>query len=313
MSLGKLAKVDLRQHWKDEAKEFTPWLAQAENLQLLADTLDIDIELDDTEAKVGGFRADILAQDAHGRKIIIENQLEKTNHDHLGKVITYAAGTGSSIVIWICRSVAEEHRKAVDWLNDISEDGVDFFALEIELWRVGNSPPAPKFNVVCSPNEWAKSVRDSTKAPHSETQLLRQEFWSGLRDYMLKNRTSVRPRKPHVEHWYDFAIGRSGFHLALTINTQRNTLACELYIEGERAKEAFQLLLQQKEAIEHGIGAELDWRELPDKRDCRVLLITEGDIRLKHNWNSYFEWFHSQTELFFDAFSGRVKQLQLQK
>lgn len=311
MGLGKLTKVDIRNYWKDEARDFTPWLAKPENLQLLADTLDIDIELEETEVNVGSFKADILAHETHGRKIIIENQLDKTNHDHLGKIITYASGTEASIVIWICKSVTEEHRKAIDWLNDISEEGIDFFALEIELWKIDESSPAPKFNIVCSPNEWAQSVKDSTRTSHSETQLLRQEFWSGLREYMIDNKTSVKPRKPHVEHWYDFAIGRSGFHLSLTINTQRNTLGCELYLEGEKAKEAFQLLLKDKEAIEREIGSELDWRELPMRRDCRILLITEGDIRQKKNWNQYFEWFHNQTELFFQAFSERVRQLSL--
>lgn len=311
MSLGKLCKVDLRHYWKDEAKQFTPWMVQPENLQLLADTLDIDIELEDTEVNVGSFKADILAQDARGRKIIIENQLERTNHDHLGKIITYASGKDASIVIWICKTITEEHRKAIDWLNDISEEGIDFFALEIELWRIDDSSPAPKFNIVCSPNEWAKSVKSSTRTTHSETKLLRQEFWSGLRDYMLKNKTSVKPRKPHVEHWYDFAIGRSGFHIALTINTLRNTLSCELYIEGDKAKDAFKLLLQDKDIIEQEIGFGLDWRELPEKRDCRVLLVTEGDIRLRNDWNEYFLWFHNRTELFFRAFSNRVKQLIL--
>lgn len=311
MTLGRLDKVDLRKYWRDEAREFTPWLVKPENMQLLADTLDIDIELEDTEVNVGGFKADILAHETHGRKILIENQLEKTNHDHLGKIITYASGKDASIIIWICKSVTEEHRKAIDWLNEITEEGIDFFALEIELWKIDESSPAPKFNIVCSPNEWAKTIRDETKTPPSETQLLRQEFWSGLKEYMLNNKTSVKPRKPHVEHWYDFAIGRSGFHLSLTINTQRNTLGCELYLEGERAKEAFHLLLKDKEAIEQEIGSELDWRELPMRRDCRILVITEGDIRQKKHWNDYFEWFHNQTELFYKAFSNKVKELKL--
>jgi len=312
MSLGKLNKVDIRNYWKDEARDFTPWMAKPENLQLLADTLDIDIELEETEVNVGSFKADILAHETHGRKIIIENQLDKTNHDHLGKIITYASGTEASIVIWICKSVTEEHRKAVEWLNDISEEGIDFFALEIELWKIDESSPAPKFNIVCSPNEWAQSVKDSTRTSHSETQLIRQEFWSGLREYMTNNKTSIKPRKPHVEHWYDFAIGRSGFHLSLTINTQRNTLGCELYLEGEKAKEAFQLLLKDKEAIEREIGTGLDWRELPTRRDCRILIVTEGDIRQKKHWNDYFEWCHNQTELFYKAFSNRVKELILE-
>jgi len=312
MTLGKLVKVDLRHYWKDEARDFTPWLAKPENIQLLADTLDIDIEVEDTEVNVGSFKADILASETHGRKIIIENQLDRTNHDHLGKIITYASGTEASIIIWICKAVTEEHRKAIDWLNGITEEGIDFFALEIELWKVDESAPAPKFNIVSSPNEWAKSVKESTKTPHSETQELRQEFWARLREYMLANKTSVKPRKPHVEHWYDFAIGRSGFHLALTINTQRDTLGCELYLEGDKAKEALHLLKQDKELIEKEIGYELEWREQETTRDCRIILITNGDIRQRNSWNQYLDWCHKNIELFFRAFSGRVKSLNLE-
>jgi len=311
MRLGKLEKVDLRGYWKDEAKEFTPWLVKTENLQILADTLDIDIETEDTEVSVGNFKADILASDTHGRKIIIENQLEKTNHEHLGKIITYASGRGATIVIWICKSVTEEHRKAIDWLNEISEEGIDFFALEIELWKIDESSPAPKFNIVCSPNEWAKSVKGGARKPYSDTELIREEFWRGLKDYMLSKNTSVKPRKPRAQHWYDLAIGRSGFTISLTINTQRNMLSCELYIDNERAKEAFQMLIKQKEDIEQVIGSKLDWRELPNRHACRVLLTTPGDIKSRDNWNEYFMWFHEQTELFYEAFADRVKKLIL--
>lgn len=311
MRLGKLEKVDLRGYWKDEAKEFTPWLVKTENLQILADTLDIDIEAEDTEVSVGNFKADILASDTHGRKIIIENQLEKTNHEHLGKIITYASGRGATIVIWICKSVTEEHRKAIDWLNEISEEGIDFFALEIELWKVDESSPAPKFNIVCSPNEWAKSVKGGARKPYSDTELIREEFWRGLKDYMLSKNTSVKPRKPRAQHWYDLAIGRSGFTISLTINTQRNMLGCELYIDNERAKEAFQMLIKQKEDIEHVIGSKLDWRELPNRHACRVLLTTPGDIKTRDNWNEYLMWFHEQTELFYEAFANRVQKLIL--
>lgn len=311
MSLGKLVKVNLRNYWKNEAREFTPWLAELDNLQLLADTLDIDIELEGTEVPVGNFQADILAQSERGRKIIIENQLDKTNHDHLGKIITYASGTDAQIIIWVCTSVREEHRKAIDWLNEISGEGVDFFAIEIELWKIDNSAPAPKFNIVCSPNEWAKAARIKTQTQITEIRLLRKEFWSELRDYMVKNKAVVKPRTPSVDRWYDFSIGRSGFHIALTINTKINILSCELYISGDKAKEAFNLLKQDSNAIEAEIGYNLDWRELPDSRDCRIVFITDGDIRLRDKWYDYMKWCHDHVELFYRAFADRVKQLEV--
>ena len=149
--LGILNRVDLKEFWKDEAREFTPWLSREENLSLLADTLGLELELVDTEVSVGNFNADIVAKDVLGdRNVIIENQLEKTNHDHLGKIITYASGLDAQVIVWICNKVTEEHRKAVDWLNEITNDKIAFFALEIELWAIDASMPAPKFNGVCS-------------------------------------------------------------------------------------------------------------------------------------------------------------------
>ena len=161
--LGRLKKVDLREFFKDEAKDFTPWLAEEENLELLGETLGLDIELEDTEGRIGKFSADIVGLDrSSNRIIIIENQLEKTNHDHLGKIITYGGGKNAGIVIWICKKIQQEHRKGLDYLNDISTEDYSFFGIEMELWKIGQSEPAPKFNIVVSPNEWSKSVKAST-------------------------------------------------------------------------------------------------------------------------------------------------------
>ncbi len=312
-NLGRFEKVDLREYWKDEARDFTPWLAQEDNLELLGETIGLQIELENTEILVGKFRADIIARDVNSeRTIIIENQLEKTNHDHLGKIITYASGLGADIIIWICNLVTDEHRNAIDWLNEISNEQIAFFALEIELWKINDSPPAPKFNIVCSPNEWAKTVKESSvKRTITDTKLLQKEFWESLKEHMEINNTVLSLRKPRAQHWFNMAIGRTGFSIALTTNTVSKKLGCEIYIRGENAKKAFQLLLEDKETIETEIQEKLNWQELPDGKDSRIVLYFDGDIRQKSQWNDYFIWFKNHAESFHKAFSDRIQSLSL--
>ena len=153
---GRLEPVQLRKYWKDEARDFTPWLAREENLTLLGDAVGMSLELVAVEQYVGPFRADIIAKD-DDVEVILENQLDATDHKHLGQLLVYAANRGSGVMVWIARQVTDEYRKVIDWLNDKSD--VSFFALEVELWRIGDSPVAPKFNVVCEPNEFARVVR----------------------------------------------------------------------------------------------------------------------------------------------------------
>jgi hypothetical protein len=311
--LGKLEKLDLREVWKDEAVDFTPWIAREDNLDLLSEALGIQLELEDTEVYVGNYKADLVAKDIDSDKtVIIENQLERTDHDHLGKVITYASGLNANIIVWICKQVTDEHRKAIDWLNDITNEEIAFFALEMELWRINNSPIAPKFNVVCSPNEWAKSVKQTAKvAELTETKLLQQDFWNKLKDYFIENGTFLKLRTPRAQHWYSIAIGRSKFQISLTVNTRDNRLGCELYLRGEDAKKSFSLLKQEQEGIEREIGHKLEWQELPDGQDSRIILYSEGNIKDKDKWEQYFKWFKEYSEKFHKAFSARIRKINL--
>ena len=161
MKLDKLSQIkDLRTVWSNEAKDFTPWLAKEENLSLLSETIGIDIVLEETESSVGSFSLDIFAkEEGTDRKIIIENQLEDTNHDHLGKLITYASGKDASIIIWIVKKARDEHRQAIEWLNSHTDKEIGFYLLEIELWKIGGSNPAPKFNIVERPNDWGENSK----------------------------------------------------------------------------------------------------------------------------------------------------------
>ncbi|MDA8007907.1 MAG: DUF4268 domain-containing protein, partial [Gammaproteobacteria bacterium] len=153
--LGALEKKAVREYWDNEASEFTPWLA--DNINLLGEALGLDgLEVEEQESSVGGFRVDLLCKDEDDRTVIVENQLEKTNHKHLGQLLTYAAGKDAVVVVWVSTKFTDEHRAALDWLNEKTEEDVQFFGAQIEVWQIGDSQAAPKFNLVCMPNEWSK-------------------------------------------------------------------------------------------------------------------------------------------------------------
>ena len=152
-NLAKIERVDLREAWPNEARDFTPWLA--ENIAELGEALGMDLELQEREAAVGGYSLDVLATDLNqNRPVIIENQLETTNHTHLGQLLTYAAGYDANVIVWLTREFRDEHRQALDWLNQRTGEDTQFFGVVVELLRIGNSPYAPYFKLVATPNKW---------------------------------------------------------------------------------------------------------------------------------------------------------------
>ena len=311
--LGRLKKVELRDFFKDEARDFTPWLAEENNLELLGETLGLDIELEDTEVRIGKFSADIVGLDrSSNRTIIIENQLEKTNHDHLGKIITYGGGKDAGIVIWICKKIQQEHRKGLDYLNDISTEDYSFFGIEMELWRIGQSTPAPKFNIVVSPNEWSKSVKSATSTTRTltDTKILQREFWTELKDYFTDNNTFLSMRTPRPQHWYSFGVGKSYFGIDIRIDTQKNITWCDFNLWGSDVKDNYSFLLKDKDEIENELGYELKWREMEGKKMSMISLSknVNGNIKDRETCEDCFVWFKEKSESFHKVFSPRVKQ-----
>ena len=215
MKIAKLNKVELRGHWTHEARDFTKWLSEPENLELLSDEIGIGIELVQVEANVGRYNVDILAKEENtSKKIIIENQLETTDHSHLGQLITYAAGLEAEYIIWLVREAREEHQEAVDWLNEHTDDKLNFFLVVVELWQIGNSDPAVKFSVVSRPNDWKKTVMGSgVDGEQSETKSMQLDFWQKLREFASRQYPELKLRKPAAQHWYDVSIGRSDCHV----------------------------------------------------------------------------------------------------
>jgi Domain of unknown function (DUF4268) len=292
--LSKLVRVPLREAWKHEANDFTPWLAEEDNLNTLAEALDLpELDLVATEHWVGEFKLDILCTSGE-EQVIIENQLEKTNHTHLGQILTYAAGTGARKVIWVAESFRPEHVAALEFLNQNTTDDLNFFAVEVELWRIGDSPLAPKFEVVVKPNEWAKAGREQAKAAaHATPAKQRQlKLWTALVEKIGAEAPQIKPQKPQPQHWLNISIGRAGFNLNPTASHKDDRLGVEVYIHHGESKKMFQALLAQKTGIEQQLGFELDWQELPDAHACRIATWRPNSpIEDEAQWPVYLDWF----------------------
>ncbi|MEX2237998.1 MAG: DUF4268 domain-containing protein [Dehalococcoidia bacterium] len=212
--LGRLERVELRSQWADEARHFTPWLAQMDNVNLLGEALGLALEVESVERPVGPFSADIVCRTAQeGHYVLIENQLERTDHTHLGQLLTHAAGLSSDhiTVVWIARRFTEEHRSALDWLNNMTPSEVNFFGIEIELWKIGDSPAAPRFSIVSKPNDWSKTIRQSVQGGgHNEVQQLYLEYWAAFREWAEQKSLPLALGKPSTDGSIGAGTLRSG-------------------------------------------------------------------------------------------------------
>ena len=290
-NLSRLEEIkDLRTVWPNETLDFTPWLSQDDNIAFLADAVGFDITVDDRESSVGDFKVDIFASETGtDRKIIIENQLEDTDHDHLGKLITYASGKSADIIIWVVKHAREEHKAAIEWLNNHTDEKIGFFLCEIKLYRIGGSEPAVKFEVIEKPNDWTKEVKKNESV--NGTQQQRYDYWVLFQDYAFQNTQfaeNFNRRKPSVDHWMDFSIGSSACHIAVSQISKRNELDVELYINED--KDLFHFLFQNKDTIESDAGLTFDWRELPERKASRIVIERSVDFNDKNEWNAQFDW-----------------------
>ncbi|BAU09947.1 hypothetical protein LEP3755_04240 [Leptolyngbya sp. NIES-3755] len=316
LTLGRLEKVDLRTCWEREDIDFTPWLAQSDNMQLLGNAIELELEVEAQEKGVGAFRADILCKDIEtDHWVLIENQLERTDHSHLGQLLTYAAGLKAVTIVWIAERFTEEHRAALDWLNEITDEAFNFFGLEIELWKIGDSPVAPKFNVVCKPNDWSRSITGAAKslqtAAPTETKQLQLEYWEAFRKYANTHATSIKPTKPLPQVWMMIALGRSGFELAAIAAAGINEIRAEVLIHNHQAKAYFALLETQKSEIESEFGSALEWWNVPEKKRCKVQIRCSADLSDRSNWQEQHQWLVQNLDKLHKVFSHRVKRLSL--
>jgi hypothetical protein len=315
-SLGELKAVDLRTFWPGEASDFTPWLAQHENLKQLGAALGlIDLEPVQSEVSVGPFSADILAiEGSTGAYVVIENQLGRTDHDHLGKALTYSSALGAKTIVWVAATFTDEHRKALDWLNQNTTEDLAFFGVQVELWSIGDSLPAVRFNVVSRPSETLKQAVSQAHSDLTPAKRLQLEWWVAFRDALLNAKILASAQSPRPQYWYNIALGRAGIHLSAIANVEENRLGVRLYMQNRYgAAAALAQLETQKQAIEGEVGEPLLWNPNPDAIDKIVLLQRQADLHQRDQWPGYLKWLVDAVARMRKAFALRVKALQLEK
>lgn len=315
-TLGRLQRVPLREAWDSESSSFTPWLAEESNLAILSEVLEMDLDVVGTERNVGSFRADILCRDQSGEHsedhlVLIENQLERTDHTHLGQLLTYAAGLQTVTIVWVAGQFAEPHRAALDWLNEITDERFRFFGLEVELWRMGESALAPKFNIVSKPNSWSKTVqRERATSSSIELSGIRQAqlaFWAELSARLTSQGSGLKGRTPRAQHWFSVAIGRSGYNLNALFVVQKRRIGVEMYFSGPTAHVAFETIILDREAIEHVLGP-LEW--IKASKEARIVKYMPVDEPLDEaSWPQMLDWLTTELADFDKVFRDRVRQL----
>lgn len=274
---------DLRSIWASESGDFTPWLA--EHLDELSAELGLDLELTATEGPVGPFRVDLVARDANrNRDVIIENQLEPTDHTHLGQLLTYASGLDAATIIWIAADVRAEHRQAVDWLNQHTDEHLHFFAVKLGLVRIGDSPLAAHFVVEAAPNDWQKSAARERNARTSASVSAKGEayraFWQPLIDELREEHRFTNAKAAQPQSWYAFATGSSGVKFGAVFRGH-DIASAEVYIDtgdGDANTALFEAFREEQEAIEAEMGEPMDWQTLPERRACRIAINRPGSI-----------------------------------
>jgi hypothetical protein len=314
-TLGKLERVDPRTVWASEPGDFTPWLASPAGLELLGDALGMELEREAEEQDVGPFSADILAKRTDVPEehwVVIENQLEQTDHGHLGQLMTYAAGLQALTVIWVARHFREEHRAALDWLNEISSDDIAFFGVEIELWRIGASSPAPKFNVVSRPNDWSPTrIRAKAEAGElSPTKEKQRRYWVALAEALAAANSPIRTQEPRPQPWTNLAIGRSNAWLSATVNTVGKTIGLQLNLRVPMGPLWFTQLAAAKTEIETAFGTPLIWDERPGKKTSQVSVERpKSDPLDETSWPEQHAWFADMIKRFHTVLRPRVLAL----
>lgn len=282
----RLEEVNIRDLWKHEQYDFSDWLSKEENIEMLGDEIGLTLTDINREVYVGSYRCDLVAKDeATGIKVVIENQLEATNHDHLGKIITYASGLDANVVIWIVKEAREEHRSAIEWLNNNMSKNISFFLIEIRAYRIGNSLPAPKFVIIEKPNDFVKTVNlgmDSGEL--SKAQSERLNFWNKFNETLVARGKPFNVRKASTDHYYDVAIGTSDAHICITLVNKTNSIGVEIYINDN--KELFDKLNAISDIIENELGFTMDWQRLDNKKASRIIYNIEGlDFDNHANYN----------------------------
>lgn len=276
MTIGKLTEVDIRELWAHEQYDFSNWLAKPENIEELNDIVGLTLTDIEKEAYVGAYRCDLVAIDEPtDTKVIIENQLEDSNHDHLGKIITYASGLDAEVIIWIVKNAREEHRSAIEWLNNNMVKEISFFLIELHAYKIGDSLPAPKFEIIEKPNDFIKSTKSITSdIEMNRSQAERLNFWTKFNDVVTKKGKPFNTRKPTIDHWYGVSIGTSEAHINIKLVNKDGYIGVELHISDN--KSLYDELYNEKDEIERQLPFSLDWQRLDNRKSSRITTKIDG-------------------------------------
>lgn len=310
VNIGKVNKVILREIWKNEARDFTAWLS--ENLDTLGEVLEMQLVLIEKEKQVGSFFLDILAEGENGETVIIENQLEKTDHDHLGKMLTYLSNLDAKIAIWISPSPREEHKIAIDWLNQNSPDDIGFYLIRVEAIQINNSDAAPLFTIESEPTEMTKTV-GKEKRDLAERHHKRREFWAQLLEKSKQRTKLFSNTSPKYDHWIGTGIGKTGVSLNLVITKDRGQV--EIYIDRgaghlELNKARYGKFVQYKNQIESTFGGPLKWERLDKKRASRISYRYENaGLSNEEQWPIIQDTLINQAIKLNDAIKPYIKEL----
>ncbi len=308
MKLVKQKQISPRKMWANEQYDFTPWLV--EHIEELGEKIGMELEVVGREVSVGPYSADILAKETSTNNyVVIENQLEKTNHDHLGKSITYASALNAKTIVWIATDFTEEHKKAFDWLNDNTNEELAFWAIQLELWQISEDTASMRFNIVCTPSSNVKTIKSKTNS-ESETTQKQLEYWTMFRDKLMATKKFTSLHTPRPQYWFDVALGRSGINLSNTCNVQKSVVGIRVYISSKVVDTYLPALEARKTEINKALGCEPEWNPNPNAKDKTITLSFQTDLSDPEKTEESLEWMVKNTIVFWSVFSKEIKAIK---
>ncbi len=308
MKLVKQKQINPRKMWSNEQYDFTPWLV--DHIEELGEKIGMELEVVGREVSVGPYSADILAKETSTNNyVVIENQLEKTNHDHLGKSITYASALNAKTIVWIATDFTEEHKKAFDWLNDNTNEELAFWAIQLELWQISDDTASMRFNIVCTPSSNVKTIKSKTNS-ESETTQTQLEYWTKFRDKLMATKKFASLHTPRPQYWFDVALGRSGINLSNTCNVQKSVVGIRVYISSKVVDTFLPALEARKAEINKALGCEPEWNPNPNAKDKTITLSFQTDLTDPEKTEESLEWMVKNTIVFWSVFSKEIKAIK---
>lgn len=304
--LGKLEEISVEEVWGAEKHGFSDWMANNENISLLNDVLGMNLNNVDKEIYVGEEHCGVVAEDETTKmKVLIENQLEISSYDYLGKIISYASCINANVIVWIVSKAKKEHKNAISWLNNNTGKNINFFLVEIHAYKIGNSLPAPKFELIEEPNKFIKNAKDKIIKEFNKLQSDRLEFWTIFNEILISKNKPFMPQKATSEYWYEVSLNSEEARINITLLNKDKVVGIELYINDN--KELFDVLFDNQNEIETELGFKFLWQRLDDKKASRIRYYVDGlDFDNHSNYKELMENIISKVIAMKEVFSKYI-------